>query len=801
MKSIKSSKNMLAMLMFVMLFSFSDLLTFLSTSNKLDVAMLVMILLPSAYLIYQINQHDDDLPKYISLLGIASATMYVCFQLLDLVISFFSFYGGELSLYLIWDYKEVLFLAILGVLYILSRVKFSTEVLSKVVIALFTLSILVLGYLMVNLTLEDNVAINLVSFDASYTKLIAVFFPILYLSFYKVEKPILKESILLSGGLYLALVIMIMLVSNFVVYSNDSVTFVNIAFTNFIKSNTGFVFGNIMFCLYIVLELFKVGIIYVLAKESYEANRKCTGQDGLVVSMVVSMVMLIMIMLLSTNLWVMRDVVQSVFMGFGLMLLVVLSCYSIYLCFKKYIAPTTKALLLILATFPIIVCLIYLSSVESPLISSISVGIRRMNIVFFIFSLFVLFYYICETFILWYAYRKRIYTSSLEITEEQEQIDIFVLIPCMNEDLVINKTLNSLLNNDYRNLNIYVIDDASQDNTLYEIAKCVDIRKHVLKRTKPNAQLGKGEALNWAYYQLIKVIDDRGLNHNDVLITIIDADTEVEPDYFHKVSKVFKTMPQVTGLQSKVRVVDLGRDSAQDLEFAQIINSMQSLRNLTDTVAFGGNGQFCRLSTLELLDQKPWSDSLVEDFDLSIRLYLTLGNKIHNIQFDDIYIMQSGIIKDPPALVKQRVRWAQGNIQSFKYMKEIITSNKLRFLQKAELCSTLIKPWLMAIEYAILIYTLVLVVDIYIFEGLTQVLVLIIIMFIAMGSIILLINLIWSILYNKDKDGRMRVTSVVSDTYYLTKFLFTLTQIYPQSILRHLKSDNGWDKTSRQVNK
>ncbi len=65
--------------------------------------------------------------------------------------------------------------------------------------------------------------------------------------------------------------------------------------------------------------------------------------------------------------------------------------------------------------------------------------------------------------------------------------------------------------------------------------------------------------------------------------------------------------------QSKVRVISSTKNRSQDLEFAEIINATQTLRSMTGTVAFGGNGQFCKLSTLDTLEDAPWSKSLVED--------------------------------------------------------------------------------------------------------------------------------------------------------------------------------------------
>ena len=135
-----------------------------------------------------------------------------------------------------------------------------------------------------------------------------------------------------------------------------------------------------------------------------------------------------------------------------------------------------------------------------------------------------------------------------------------------------------------------------------------------LRRIKPNAQKGKGTALNWAYYQISEQIQAKGIAPEEVLIAIIDADTKLETNYFEKVNRAFNYDDKLTGLQPKVRVANLLKDSSQDLEFSEIINATQMFRTLTNTVAFGGNGQFCKLSTLQALNEEPWTDSLVEDF-------------------------------------------------------------------------------------------------------------------------------------------------------------------------------------------
>ena len=304
------------------------------------------------------------------------------------------------------------------------------------------------------------------------------------------------------------------------------------------------------------------------------------------------------------------------------------------------------------------------------------------------------------------------------------------------------------------------------------------------------------------YFTLPKITDsyiDKGYIFEETLITIIDADSSVATDYFDKVNLVFNSDFELTGLQSKVQVINRNRDTSQDLEFGEIINATQSLRSKTNTVAFGGNGQFCKLSTLYSLHEAPWTTSLVEDFDLSLRLFLSDIYNVRNVQYDDIKIKQTGIYDDTMSLVKQRVRWAQGNIQTFKYIFPIIKSENLEFKQKLELCFTLIKPWLMAIEYVVVIYTGVVLFGTLLLFGLNDAVKSFVIIFALMVFYIFLINVVWAILYNRNSQEKFRWGHVLSDAYYLTKFLIVLSQIYPQATLRYFRSQNTWDKTKRQA--
>jgi cellulose synthase/poly-beta-1,6-N-acetylglucosamine synthase-like glycosyltransferase len=107
---------------------------------------------------------------------------------------------------------------------------------------------------------------------------------------------------------------------------------------------------------------------------------------------------------------------------------------------------------------------------------------------------------------------------------------VAVLIPAYNEETVIVRTIRSVLNSDYKNLHIIVIDDGSTDRTA-EVAReayAAEIaagRVQVL--SKPNG--GKAAALNYALDRLTE----------DIYVGI-DADTVIATDAISKLIPHFE---------------------------------------------------------------------------------------------------------------------------------------------------------------------------------------------------------------------------------------------------------------------
>jgi glycosyltransferase involved in cell wall biosynthesis len=81
--------------------------------------------------------------------------------------------------------------------------------------------------------------------------------------------------------------------------------------------------------------------------------------------------------------------------------------------------------------------------------------------------------------------------------QKHEKPKVSVIVPARNEEKLISKCLDSLLNQDYENYEIIVIDDSSEDSTgeiIKKYAKENSKIVHVSARPKPKDWMGK----NWA---------------------------------------------------------------------------------------------------------------------------------------------------------------------------------------------------------------------------------------------------------------------------------------------------------------
>lgn len=299
---------------------------------------------------------------------------------------------------------------------------------------------------------------------------------------------------------------------------------------------------------------------------------------------------------------------------------------------------------------------------------------------------------VCYYVILWlFSLRPRPAVRNASSAGESSPVMI-VLVPALNEELVLDETLASLSRMTYRGeQRVLVIDDGSTDLTgqIAERWSLADPRIRVTHRVLPEARQGKSEGLNHAYRLLREWLDARdpwlaGAGIGEVIVAIVDADGVLAPGTLDRVAPYFSD-PACGSVQIGVRIGNarvnlLAR--MQDIEFVGFTAVVQVARDWLGSSGLGGNGQFTRMSALAGLGAEPWRrGALTEDLDLGLRLVVQ-GWRTRFCH--TAHVVQQGV-ETWKALSKQRTRWIQGTYQCWRYVPALLRARGAGWMGRFDL--------------------------------------------------------------------------------------------------------------------
>jgi cellulose synthase/poly-beta-1,6-N-acetylglucosamine synthase-like glycosyltransferase len=272
------------------------------------------------------------------------------------------------------------------------------------------------------------------------------------------------------------------------------------------------------------------------------------------------------------------------------------------------------------------------------------------------------------------------------------------LVPALNEGVTIADTVARLLAVEAPNKLVLLIDDGSTDDTPAVLAGLESMELEVLRREPPDARQGKAAALNAAWQRLDVLLSSghwTGWPRERVITCVVDADGRLDPRASQVVAPRFND-DRVGGLQVLVRIYNRSRllTWCQDVEFSIYGLLYQAGRTPYGAAGMGGNGQFNRLSALDSVvgdGAGPWRDTLTEDQDLGLRL-LEAGWR--TVAAAATSVDQQGPVTFR-ALLRQRTRWAQGNLQAMRHLGGMARL-KRPWLVRLDLIAYLLLPALQA---------------------------------------------------------------------------------------------------------
>jgi cellulose synthase/poly-beta-1,6-N-acetylglucosamine synthase-like glycosyltransferase len=244
---------------------------------------------------------------------------------------------------------------------------------------------------------------------------------------------------------------------------------------------------------------------------------------------------------------------------------------------------------------------------------------------------------------------------------------VSIIIPAYNEEKVVKKTIESLIETRYPRKEIIFVDDGSTDGTL-EVAK--QFKDQIIILHKDNG--GKASALNYA------MVYTKG-----EIIVIVDADTIAGLNSIKEIVKGFEVDEHIAAVAGNIKVRNRVNwlTKCQALEY---LVGIQIIRRAFDRFgsiliipgALGAFRKSCITGTGAY-----GKETLVEDFDQTIKLLkagLITQGSVKAVAYTEAPTAFSDF-------AKQRKRWYRGNIQVFQRHSDALTNPRFGYLQKLSL--------------------------------------------------------------------------------------------------------------------
>ena len=272
-----------------------------------------------------------------------------------------------------------------------------------------------------------------------------------------------------------------------------------------------------------------------------------------------------------------------------------------------------------------------------------------------------------------------------------------IIVPAYNEEENLKGTLESLIEADYSNKEIIVVNDGSTDNT-YHIASKYSNRLSqgkfsVLNKTKG----GKSTAVNF------------GIRYSKgEIVVVIDADSRIERNALKEIAREIQR-PGVIAVAGGVKILNRTNllTHCQELEYMISINVHRRAFGSSGITLIvpGPLGAFSKKAVVErgLFD----NNTFTEDFDTTMKMLKT-GGAVPEI-YAQSYTNAPETLRN---LYQQRSRWYKGAFQTLLKHKGVMYASKYgilgEFLYPIKLLSFLVLPffdWLLITFSAIGILT------------------------------------------------------------------------------------------------
>jgi len=261
-----------------------------------------------------------------------------------------------------------------------------------------------------------------------------------------------------------------------------------------------------------------------------------------------------------------------------------------------------------------------------------------------------------------------IYHRHLELNMKESPIyrwpSIAIVVPAHNEEKVIERCIEAILEIDYPKKEVIVVDDGSTDKT-YRLA--TNYRAKGVKVLRRDKAGGKSAALNTG------ILAAKG----EIIITC-DADSMIGRGALRKIAMRFQD-PEVSAVAGNVKVLNRTNlvTNCQALEYLVNENIYRRVFDIFGVVPVvpGPLASFRKASLKEIgfYDR----DTLTEDFDITVKLLKT-QKVVQALSDANVYTEAPSSWRD---FIKQRTRWNRGTFQTIMKHRNVFGNPRFGYLR------------------------------------------------------------------------------------------------------------------------
>lgn len=269
--------------------------------------------------------------------------------------------------------------------------------------------------------------------------------------------------------------------------------------------------------------------------------------------------------------------------------------------------------------------------------------------------------------------KRKLKKQPLKINEDYKPF-VSIMIPAHDEETVITNTVDNIMQLNYQNFEIIIIDDRSTDNTA-NVIKDLELKYKGKVKTlirEKDAFPGKSAVLNDA----LKLAKGEA-------VLVFDADATVEPDFLNKMVPCLE--PADVGAVQARKVIRNGPYNlltrCQYNEYVLDTYLQVGRDAIKGAVELRGNGELIKRKALE--DIGGWNNyTITDDLDMATRLHIKGWDVRYCL---DAKVYEEGVMYTVP-LFRQRRRWLEGTIRRYlEYFFQAVFSKKMSLKAKLDM--------------------------------------------------------------------------------------------------------------------